>query len=254
MSGAGVQAALRRRAPNLANNQSSSKSVNATEQPVKPRPITIQEVVLQTKANVAILQQNYAKMNERIQHLENENSRLHQMNLEKNTVISVLESKILALEQGHVNVGTNTLDYTNGVVRDLSLELADVKNMILKLQNKIINVDYSSILKNDESSVDDKANSPNDINVRDVMLVVKQTECDVKSAAEKLIETKGDVVQSTVDLNALVANHDDEDNDDDDNNDENDENDNDEVDGNTADGTSNENAAKPKKKRNKKHK
>ena len=245
MSGAGVQAALRRRAPNVANNQSSSKSVNATEQPVKPRPITIQEVVLQTKANVAILQQNYAKMNERIQHLENENSKLHQMNLEKNTVISVLESKILALEQGHVNVGTNTLDHTNGVVRDLSLEVADVKNMILKLQNKIINVDYSSILKNDESSVDDKANSPNDINVRDVMLVVKQTECDVKSAAEKLIETKGDVVQSTVDLNALVANHDDEDNDDDDN----DENDNDEV-----DGTSNENAVKPKKKRNKKHK
>ena len=204
MSGAGVAAALRRRAPNAVSNSSSSTKSN-TEQQVKPRPLTMQEVVMQTRNNVMALQQSYAQMTKRIQLLEEDKSTLYQQNVEKDSIIRVLENKITALEQGHVNVGTNTLETTNDNVYNLSLDVADVKNMILKLQNKIIKEDYSSILKKEDNNTTVNASTMNNsqynnISVRDVMMIAKQTECDIKTATSELVNTNGDIVRSTMNI------------------------------------------------------
>lgn len=263
MSGAGVAAALRRRAPNVVSNSSSSVKSN-TDQQVKPRPLTMQEVLMQTRNNVMALQQSYAQMTKRIQLLEEDKSNLYQQNVEKDSIIRVLENKVMALEQGHVNVGTNTLESTNDNVHNLSLDVADVKNMIIKLQNKIIDEDYSKILKKEDNNTFVNASiinkTPyNNVSVRDVMLVAKETECDIKTATSELANTNGDIIRSTINIkeqqngasNITIdvneINHDD--NDDDDN-----EGDNDGDNDGEADENSSEIPNKSKKKRNKKHK
>lgn len=209
MSGAGVAAALRRRAPN-AGISSSSTTSGAVQNQVKPKQLTMPEVILQTRNNVHIIQQTLSQLSQRMNISELVNKDLHKQGVEKDAIIKVLEQKITALENGHVHTGGNTLDNTNHRLKDMGLEVADVKNMILKLQNKIINTDYVSIVKPDvkpDVNVSLTSNTPapyNNVDIKDVMLVVKQTDCTVKTAAEQLLNAEGDVVSSCMNITASV--------------------------------------------------
>ena len=209
MSGAGVAAALRRRAPNAGISNSNTTS-NAVQNQVKPKQLTMPEVMLQTRNNVHIIQQTLSQLSQRMNVTELVNKDLHKQGVEKNDIIKVLEQKITALENGHVHTGTNTLDHTNIRLKAMGLEVADVKNMILKLQNKIINTDYVSIVKPDvkpDVNVILTSNTPgsyNNVDIKDVMLVTKQTDCTVKTATEQLLNVNGDIVASCMNITNLV--------------------------------------------------
>lgn len=151
MSGAGVAAALRRRAPNT--SQDASTSNNVSNLATKPKQLTMPEVIAQTRNNVHILQQSLAQMNDRMQVIELINKDLHQMTVKKDDIIHTMGQKITALESGHVYTGTNTLDDTNTKLQNMELDVAEVKNMILKLQNKLISTDYKNIMKSDVTNL-----------------------------------------------------------------------------------------------------